>query len=1214
MHSRVLLSAIVTTASFLLIPSAVVMAQLRSYAFVPNLHSNNVTVISSPGNTFAATISVGASPTAAAVTPDGRRAYVVNESSNSVSVIDTSTRTVAATIPVGSLPVGIAITPDGTKAFVANSFSDSIDIIDTATNTVVDSRTPPGLDSPRAIAISPDGSTAYVTSQANGYVFPVDVATHAVGSSISVGQWPVAVAFTSDGTRAFVANYLSNNVSVIDVSSQTVIMQLPANSPSSVAVSPDGEDVYLANYLTNQVTVLNAFDPFASGTTISGFADPSGLAFTPDGRRLHVLNAATNSVAVLSIPNYLLVDNIPVGNTPASYTSTFIGPTTIIPSGGAFNVFGDGTLATEGFGRFINFAEGGTLRAMADLNLTRTVSLLGTDGGTIDTNGFNVTLAGNVINDGVLTKTGGGTLTLTGTSTHAGGTRIGPGGGTLVIDGVHTSQSVSVTGGTLGGSGTLGVLTATGGIVNPGAAAPGATGILHASNVSLHPSTALSIDIKGTTPGTGYDRLDASDTVFLNEASLGVSVGSFSTTPGQTFTILMNGIGAFGGLLEGTVLASLNHTDFFSISYIGGDGDDVVLTALDGWPSLAGLTTITIDEDAGVVSLPITVGHVFYGASSIAVTTQPPTNVTLVPAANVTVAGTGASRMIQITPRANAFGTTQISVQAVANGRTTSQSFLLHVNAVNDEPTISAIGAQSVPENTPLAPIAFTVGDIDTDAAELTITASSSNQAVVPDANLTIGGSGATRTIAAMPRTAVRGETIITVTVSDGTDSVSASFTLTVTEGAYYLAEGATGAFFDTDILLANPNDAPAPVVITFLTADGQSIVQTRTLPATSRTTIHAEDVDGLDAAMFSTIVTSTDALPLVVERTMRWDASGYGAHTEKATAGAAPTWYFAEGSTGFFSTFLLLANPHASANVAHVTYFREGEPELVRDYALAPGSRTTIDAWDEPELRNRSFGARVTFDLPGVAERAMYFGADPLWVGGHAAAGTTTPWGTWFFAEGATGSYFTTFLLLANPHDVPTDVTLTYYPESGIPVTKTDTIPARQRMTRNIALEDPSLANAAVATRVQSAWPIVAERSQYWGAPTWIEAHNSPGVAEVGRRWGLAEGRVGGSDDAQTYILLANPNVGLDPASVTITFLRADGTTIVKTFSVPSTSRVNVAVVPGEGNMAPELIDEPFGARIESTLPIVVERSVYSRANGVTWAAGTNATATRLP
>jgi hypothetical protein len=77
---------------------------------------------------------------------------------------------------------------------------------------------------------------------------------------------------------------------------------------------------------------------------------------------------------------------------------------------------------------------------------------------------------------------------------------------------------------------------------------------------------------------------------------------------------------------------------------------------------------------------------------------------------------------------------------------------------VNDAPTISAIPAQSVPENTPLEPVAFTIGDVDSDIGTLSVTASSSDQAIVPDASLVLGGSGATRTIAATPRTAVRGD------------------------------------------------------------------------------------------------------------------------------------------------------------------------------------------------------------------------------------------------------------------------------------------------------------------------------------------------------------------------------------------------------------------------------------------------------------------------
>jgi hypothetical protein len=63
----------------------------------------------------------------------------------------------------------------------------------------------------------------------------------------------------------------------------------------------------------------------------------------------------------------------------------------------------------------------------------------------------------------------------------------------------------------------------------------------------------------------------------------------------------------------------------------------------------------------------------------------------------------------------------------------------------------------------------------------------------------------------------------------------------------------------------------------------------------------------------------------------------------------------------------------------------------------------------------------------------------------------------------------------------------------------------------------------------------------------------------------------------------------------------------------VPAASRYTVGLT-GAESLVPELIDESFGTVIASTQPIVVERSLYSNANGVIWAAGTNATGTPLP
>ena len=141
---------------------------------------------------------------------------------------------------------------------------------------------------------------------------------------------------------------------------------------------------------------------------------------------------------------------------------------------------------------------------------------------------------------------------------------------------------------------------------------------------------------------------------------------------------------------------------------------------------------------------------------------------------------------------------------------------------------------------------------------------------------------------------------------------------------------------------------------------------------------------------------------------------------------------------------------------------------------------------------------------------------------------------------------------------------------------------------------------------------PILVERAQYWPftPDRWYEAHNSFGSTAVGTTWGLAEGRVGGPEGYQTYILLANANAA-DTVQVRITFLRTNGTTVVKTFSVKPTSRLTVQV-----NSLPELANESFGALIEVTggPGIFVERAMYSDSKGVVFAAGTNALATRLP
>src|SRR6185295_5704652 len=110
---------------------------------------------------------------------------------------------------------------------------------------------------------------------------------------------------------------------------------------------------------------------------------------------------------------------------------------------------------------------------------------------------------------------------------------------------------------------------------------------------------------------------------------------------------------------------------------------------------------------------------------------------------------------------------------------TASDTFMLTVNVANTPPTISDIANQTINEDGSAGPLSFTIGDPQTTATSLTVSGSSSNPALIPNANIVFGGSGANRTVTATPLANQSGTATITVTVSDGSLSTNDTFLLT---------------------------------------------------------------------------------------------------------------------------------------------------------------------------------------------------------------------------------------------------------------------------------------------------------------------------------------------------------------------------------------------------------------------------------------------------
>lgn len=143
------------------------------------------------------------------------------------------------------------------------------------------------------------------------------------------------------------------------------------------------------------------------------------------------------------------------------------------------------------------------------------------------------------------------------------------------------TTNYSVSGGTLKGNGAIGNLTGTGtGIIAPG----NSPGQITTKSLSLSPTNTIQIELEGTIPGTQYDQIvvGPSGTVTLGNAILSLS-STFAGSAGAVFVIIDNQslssvIGTFAGLPEGAVVNASGKA--YGISYVGGTGNDVTLTAL----------------------------------------------------------------------------------------------------------------------------------------------------------------------------------------------------------------------------------------------------------------------------------------------------------------------------------------------------------------------------------------------------------------------------------------------------------------------------------------------------------------------------------------------------------------------------------------------------------------------------------------------------------
>jgi autotransporter-associated beta strand protein len=291
--------------------------------------------------------------------------------------------------------------------------------------------------------------------------------------------------------------------------------------------------------------------------------------------------------------------------------NTYSGGTTI--TGGTVVLDADGRLGTGG----VTISAGATLQSSAasDIALSNNFSI-GAGGGVIDTGPQGLAIASMNSLSGVLTKTGAGSLTVTGVFTPGSGGGVSVAAGDLILGGGPTASGIS----NLAASGVLTgnlVLSGTQRLnVNDGATLSGS------GQIQLPTSGALISNLSGNAGGT------VSAGIGLNSTGQSFTAGSWTDatyTPG-TFTSTIGATrgantSTTGNLAISGVISGDSDLDLSNSSLSGGGGGVLTLSAQNTY---GGNTTINsgTPDVAGTASIKLGIANALPSTSGVIVGTK----------------------------------------------------------------------------------------------------------------------------------------------------------------------------------------------------------------------------------------------------------------------------------------------------------------------------------------------------------------------------------------------------------------------------------------------------------------------------------------------------------------------------------------------------------------------------------------------------------------
>ena len=377
-------------------------------------------------------------------------------------------------------------------------------------------------------------------------------ANHNVGGSLQVFGGLGSASVSNSGYMRFVGSPLPGGATLAPVADRATVVN---NATGVVDVSGAGAGFMTIGSLSGSGVLLLGATPLTLGSL--GRNDTLGGAIADWLPGVGIGNGGSGG-SLLKIGN---------GTLTLTGANTYTGGTTVF--GGTLAVGNSGALGTGA----LTLADGTTL-GFADngLNIANNILLPGQFDPTIDTGSYNATLSGAISGVGALTKTGSGTLILTGANTYSGATAVAA--GTLQAGAANSFSPASAFG------------VASGAILDAAGHNQSVASLANSGTVSL----------VGATPGT---------TLTVNGAYVGnagvLRLGTFLGGGGSASDqLVLNGPGA-----------SASGTTTLQISNLGGLG---ALTAGNGIQVVSALNGATTTAQTTKSAFTLSGGHVDAGA------------------------------------------------------------------------------------------------------------------------------------------------------------------------------------------------------------------------------------------------------------------------------------------------------------------------------------------------------------------------------------------------------------------------------------------------------------------------------------------------------------------------------------------------------------------------------------------------------------------------